>query len=77
LNRGLTELDVVFSIVGPAGRVADGWVHVLESNREVDNEEVEVVDIPVRELLFSDFLDLVAVMERVPEFADEEELGMR
>lgn len=31
-------------------------------------------DIPVRELLFADWLDPVAIVERVPQFGDDEEL---
>ena len=38
------------------------------------NVKVEIVYIPIRELLFADGLDLVFVMEGVPKFGDEEEI---
>jgi len=38
----------------------------------VDKEEVEVLDAPVCQLLLGNLLDLVAVVEGVPELADDE-----
>lgn len=40
----------------------------------MNDVEVEVVNAPVRELLLADWLDLVAVVEAVPQFRDEKEL---
>jgi hypothetical protein len=40
----------------------------------MDDEEVEIVDAPVCELLLADGLDFVAVMEGIPEFANQEEI---
>lgn len=37
--------------------------------------EVEVIEAPVFELFFADGFDAGAVVERVPEFGDEEEVG--
>ena len=37
--------------------------------------EIEVVDAPVLELFFADGLHAWAVVEGVPEFGDEEEVG--
>lgn len=62
------------AVVGEAGRVAHGGVDVFEGDGEVDNVQVEVVDAPVAELLLADRLDSVAVVERVPELGDEEEV---
>lgn len=58
----------------PAGRVADLGVNPGEGNGEVDDIEVEVVDTKVGKLLAGDRLNLVAVVEGVPELRDEEEL---
>lgn len=63
---------VVF--VEEARRVADAGVDVFEGDGEVDDVEVEVVDAPVLELLFADWLHAVFVVEAVPELADDEEL---
>ena len=74
LGRGVAGDDVL-AVVGEARRVALGRVDVFEGDWEVDDVEVEVVDAPVLELLFADGLDPVVVMEGVPEFGDEEEVG--
>lgn len=73
LERGLAKGDFVV-LVGPAGRVANGWVDVFESNREVDVVEVEVVDAVVLELLLADWTNTFGVVERVPELANDEEV---
>lgn len=62
-------------LVGEAGWVFDGGVDVFEGDGEVHDVEVEVVDAPVLELLFANGFDARAVVEGVPEFGDEEEVG--
>lgn len=52
---------VVF--IGPARRVANGGVDVFESDGEVHNVQVEVVDAPIFELLLGDWLYALAVVE--------------
>lgn len=80
LHRGPCLLDAslsgndVFAVIGEAGRVPLRGVDVFEGDGEVDDVEVEVVEAPVCELFFADGLDLVAVMEGVPQFGDEEEV---
>ena len=46
-----TESDSLFVISPPFGRVAVARVDVLERDREVDEEEVEIVNSPETELL--------------------------
>lgn len=67
-------LHLALAIVVPARGVAHLGVDVLERNGEVDEEQVKVVDAPVGQLLAADGLDLLAVVERLPELADNEEL---
>ena len=67
--------DDIFAIVGEAGRVALRWVDVFEGNWEVDDVEVEVVNAPIFQLLFTDRLNSVVVVEGIPEFGDKEEVG--
>ena len=74
LGRGVAG-DHVFAVVGEARWVALRGVDVFEGDWEVDDVEVEVVDAPVLELLFADWLDAVVVVVSVPEFGDEEEVG--
>jgi hypothetical protein len=38
------------------------------------DEEIKVVNPPVRKLLLANWLDFVAIMERIPELADNEEI---
>jgi hypothetical protein len=61
-------------IVVPARGVADLGVDVLEGNGEVDDPEIEVVDPPVSELLLGDRLNLVVVVERLPQLGDDEQV---
>lgn len=68
------DADVALAVVEPAGRVADAGVDVLEADGEVDEEEVEVVDLPVGELAAADGLDLVLCVEGLPELGDDEEV---
>jgi len=72
-QRRLAESDLVV-LVGPAGWVFHGGVDVFESNGEVDVEKVEVVNAVVLELLLADRPNLLRVVERVPELADDEKV---
>lgn len=76
LDGGLAVLNLALG-VGPAGRVADTGVDVLQSNGEVDDVQVEVVNAQVSQLLAGNGLDLVAVVEAVPQLGDEEEILAR
>jgi hypothetical protein len=67
-------LNLALAIVVPARGVADLGVDVFEGDREVDEVQVKVVDAPVGELLAADGLDLLAVVERLPQLADNEEI---
>jgi hypothetical protein len=58
----------------PAGRVAYFGSNIFDSDGEVDQVEIEVVNTPVRELLACDWLDLLGVVERVPKFRSDEEV---
>jgi hypothetical protein len=40
----------------------------------VNDVKIEVVNVPVCELLLEDWFDLLGVMERVPELGDEEKI---
>lgn len=73
LNGGVGQLDLVLG-VGPAGRVADLGSHILEGDGEVDNVQVEVVNAQVLELLAGNGLDLLLVVEAVPQLGDEEKV---
>lgn len=80
LHRGPCLLDAslsrndVFAVIGEARGVPLRRVDVFEGDGEVDDVKVEVFEAPVFELLFADGLDLVAVVEGVPKFGDEEEV---
>lgn len=76
LDGGLAELDLALGVL-PAGRVAHTRVDVLESDGEVHNVQIEVVDAQVGQLLAGDGLDLVAVVEAVPQLGDKEEVLAR
>ena len=67
-------LDLAGSVVEPTRGVPLLGVDVFECNGEVDDVQVEVVDAPVAELLAADGLDLLAVVEGLPELADDEEI---
>lgn len=53
-------------LVEEARWVADRWIDVFEGDWEVDDVEVEVVDLPVLELLLANRLHALLVVERVP-----------
>ena len=74
LDSGVSGDDVL-AVVRETGRIADGRVDVFEGNGEVDDVEIEIVDAPVLELFLADGLDAVVIVEGVPEFGDEEEVG--
>jgi hypothetical protein len=61
-------------VVVPARGVADLRVDVLQGNGEVNNPEIEVVNPPVSELLPGDRLNLIVVVERLPQLGDDEEV---
>ena len=48
-------------VSGPAGREADGGVDILEGDREVDEEEVEVIQTPEPKLELSELFYLKSV----------------
>lgn len=74
LDGGVGELNGGLAIVVPSWWVADGWVDVLQGDWEVDEVEIEVVKAPVSELALGNWLDLLLVVERVPQLGDDEEL---
>ena len=74
LNGSVTGDDVL-AIVSEARWVSLRGVDIFEGDGEMDDVKVEVVDTPVLELLFADGLHTVVVVERIPEFRDEEEVG--
>lgn len=59
---------------GPARRVAFSRVNVLQGHGEVNEEEIKVVDLQVRELLLRDGLNLVALVECVPQLGYNEQV---
>ena len=67
-------LDLALTIDEPAGWVALLRVDILQGDGEVDNVEVEVVNTPVGQLLAADGLDLLTLVEGLPELADDEEV---
>ena len=74
LNGGFAGNNIL-AVEGETGWVSLRGVDVFQRNWEVDNVEVEIVDTPVFELLFADGLDAIMVVEGVPEFGYEEEIG--
>ena len=61
-------------VVVPARGVADLRVDVLQCDWEVNNPEIEVVNPPVSELLPGDRLNLLVVVERLPQLGDNEQI---
>ena len=74
LNGSVTG-NHVLAIVSEARRVSLRGVHIFEGDWEMDDVEIEIVNAPILELLFADGLDAIVVVEGVPEFGDEEEVG--
>jgi hypothetical protein len=74
LNGGIAQLDVGFSVIGPAWWVADRRIDILQADWEVDVVEVEVFESPVCKLLSADWLNVLLLVEGVPELADNEKL---
>lgn len=65
---------ILLSVVGPPWWVADLRVDVFQGDWEVDVEEIEVVNTPVSELLADNWLDLLLVVEAVPQLRDDEKV---
>lgn len=73
LDGCFAKLDLAVGI-GPSRRVALGRVDVFESDWEMDQEQVKVLNAQVCQLLARNGLDLVTVVEGVPKLGDHEEL---
>ncbi len=74
LDAGVGELDGLSVGTVPSWWVAFGWVDVLQGDWEVDDEEVEVLKTPVGQLLEGNWLDVLLLVEGVPQLGDDEEL---
>lgn len=74
LKGGLAPSNLALAVIEPSWRVTDLGVNILEGSGEVDEEEVKVVNLPVGKLLAGDGLDLVLVVESLPQLGDNEEL---
>lgn len=74
LDGRVAELVILLSVVGPSWWVADLRVDVFQGDWEVDVEEIEVVNAPVSELLAGNWLDLLLVVEAVPQLRDDEKV---
>ena len=75
LLNGSVTWNNVLAIVSEARWVSLRGVHIFEGDWEMDDVEIEIVNAPILELLFADGLNAVVVVEGVPEFGDEEEVG--
>ena len=64
-SRQVAQGELVVLIL-EAWWVANRRVDVLQSNWEVNDEKVKVVNAPVCELLLANWLDAFTVVERVP-----------
>lgn len=73
LDRRVAELDLILG-ARPARRVFLGRVDVFQRDREVNEIQVKVIDAPVGQLLPGDRLDLVGLVERVPQLGHNEEV---
>ena len=73
------RVDGCHLVVGvfPARGVRLGRVDVLEGDREVDVEQVKVLEAPPGELLLRDRRDALGLVEGVPELGHDEELLTR
>ena len=73
-----TEVDLrLLRVSPPFGRVALCGIDILERNREVDEEEIEVVDPPEFELVASHLGYMLRCVEGVPELDVDGRLGHR
>lgn len=62
------------AVIVPAGWVACLGRYVLQSYGEVDKVKVEVVNAPVSKLLPGNWLNLLVVVESLPELGDNVEI---
>lgn len=69
-----TLVNAVIALVGPSCGVVLVIINVFEGNREMDQEEIEVVEAPPLELLADNGFNLVLLVEGVPEFRGDEEV---
>ena len=67
LNGGVSR-DSILTVISKAWWISNGGVNIFKGNGKMDNVQVEVVDLPILELLLADWLDTVMVMEGVPQF---------
>lgn len=74
MDASIAQLHIVLAINGPTRRISNIRINIFQCNWEVDNEQVKIVNAPIRELLAADGLDFVTLVERVPELADEEQI---
>ena len=76
LDRGVAEFDFAVGVGStPTRWVPDGWIDVFQRNGKVHNVQVEIVQTPVGELFLADGSHAIVVVEGVPEFGDNEEVG--
>lgn len=61
-------------IIVPARRVANLRVDVFESYGEVNHPQIKVVNTPISELLPCDGLNLIVVVERLPELGNNKQI---
>ena len=73
LNRCISR-NYLVSFVGEARGISYFRIHVLQRDWKVDDVKIKIVNVPVLELLLANGLDLLLVMEGVPELGDDEEL---
>jgi len=66
LDWGIIELNRLFVISEPFGRVAVCRVNILQGNWEVDVEKIEIFYSPQVELVSSQFGDMFRSVESVP-----------
>ena len=65
-------LDLALAIDVPPRWIPDLGGDVFKSDWEVDVVQVKILDSPVPKLLLDNGLDLLWVMERIPQLANEE-----
>lgn len=74
LDRRVAELVILLTVESPSRRVADLGVNVFQGDWEMDVEEIEVLNTPISELLAGNWLDLLLVVEAVPQLGDDEKI---